>query len=256
MRITLIIGADGASFAHDLATQLDPGELTVIAPTVRDHWSAWLKACPDLDALLGTPGVTPTYGVADQLRSIEYSPEWQRTSDQVVAHRLVRSELIGTGFRLSDATLAAATRADLPYRLLPMSDDRAELHVVVGEDQPRAIHVDEYLADPGAHTPTETVLVAEAWSVSPAVTAVLEQTDVLVLGPSSRTLAIDPVLRTPGLLDAVRDDLPVLVVDHADTAPADLVRVAGLRAADPGVAEPVPADAAAVVHRARSVVVS
>jgi LPPG:FO 2-phospho-L-lactate transferase len=254
MRITLITGADGVTFARDLAAALAPtDELTVVAPTVRDHWSAWLKACPDLDALLSPPDVTPTYAVADQLRAIDYSPAWQRTSDQTVATRLVRTELIGSGFTLSQASLAAASRAGLGYRLLPMSDDRAELHVVVGGDEPRAVHVGEYLADPSAHTPSETVLVAEAWTVSPDVVAQLGGSDVVVLGPSSRTLAVDPVLRTPALLEALPPDVPVLVVDHADPAPADLVRVAGLRAADPRLAAPVAADVAAVVARLRTV---
>lgn len=257
MRITLISGADGASFAHDLADALGPDDdLTVIAPTVRDHWSAWLKACPDLDALLSPPGTPDTFAVADQLRSIDYSPAWQRTSDRTVAHRLVRSELLGTGYSLSDATLAAASRGGLPFRLLPMSDDRAELHVVVGGDTPRAIHVGEYLADPAAHDPSETVLVAESWRVSPSVVTQLADTDVLVLGPSSRTLAIDPVLRTPSLVDALPVGRPVLVVDHVDAAPADLVRVAGLREPDPVGAEAVGSEAAAVADRARLAVTS
>jgi LPPG:FO 2-phospho-L-lactate transferase len=252
MRITLITGADGVAFARGLAEALGSAdELTVVAPIVRDHWSAWLKACPDLDALLEPSGVTPTYAVADRLRAIDYSPEWQRTSDQTVATRLVRTELLGTGYSLSQATLAAASRGGLGYRLLPMSDDRAELHVVVDGEQPRAVHIGEYLAEPAAHTPTETVLVAEAWSVSPTVASQLRGTDVLVLGPSSRTLAIDPVLRTPALLDSIDSSVPVLVVEHADTAPADLVRAAGLRADDPGSAEPVAADVAAVVDRIR-----
>jgi LPPG:FO 2-phospho-L-lactate transferase len=254
MRITLITGADGAPFAHDLAAALGPAdELTVVAPPVRDHWSAWLKACPDLDALLSPADVTPTFAVADQLRSIDYSPAWQRASDQTVATRLVRTELLGSGYSLSQATLAAAARAGLGYRLLPMSDDRAELHVVVGDDdQKRAVHVEEYLADPSALVPSETVLVAEAWTVSPAVADHLRESDVVVLGPSSRTLAIDPVLRTPALLEALRPDVPVLVVEHVDTAPDDVVRVAGLRADDPGAADPVAADVAAVVARIRT----
>lgn len=248
MRITLITGSDGAAFAHALATSLAPGdELTVVAPTVRDHWSAWLKACPDLDGLLAPLDVAPTFAVADQLRAIDYSPAWQRTSDQTVASRLVRTELLGTGYSLSQATLAAATRAGLPYRLLPMSDDRAELHVVVDGDEPRAVHVEEYLAGAERFSPTETVLVAEAWTVSLAVATQLAQTDVLVLGPSSRTLAVDPVLRTPSLGESVAGSARVLVVDHDDTAPADLVRAAGLRADDPAGAERVPADVAAVV---------
>ena len=252
MRITLITGADGTDFARDLADALGgDDELTVVAPIVRDHWSAWLKACPDLDALLEPPGVPATYAVADRLRAIDYSPAWQRTSDQTVATRLVRTELLGTGYSLSQATLAAATRGGLGYRLLPMSDDRAELHVVVEGEQPRAVHIGEYLAGAEACTPTETVLVAEAWTVSPTVATQLSETDVLVLGPSSRTLAIDPVLRTPALLDALPAAVPVLVVDHADTAPADLVRVAGLRADDPGSPEAVPADVPAVLDRIR-----
>ena len=38
MRITVIVGADGAPFVHELAGRLEPGdELTVVAPTVRGH---------------------------------------------------------------------------------------------------------------------------------------------------------------------------------------------------------------------------
>ena len=248
MRITLITGADGAPFAHDLAALLAPGdELTVIVPTVRDQWSAWLKACPDLDALLTPRDVEPTYGVADRLLAIGFTRE--RAADQIVATRLVRTELMGSGYSLTQATVAAGVRSGLGFRLLPLSDDRAELHVVVGPE-PHAIHVGEYLHDPDAHEPTETVLVAEAWSASPDVLTALAETDVLVLGPSSRTLAIDPVLRAPRVLDAIDDDLPVLVVDHPDHAPPALVEVAGLREADPGSPQHVPADPAAVAARA------
>jgi LPPG:FO 2-phospho-L-lactate transferase len=249
MRITLITGADGAPFTHALTSLLEPGdELTVVAPTVSDHWSAWLKACPDLDALLVPRGVTPTFAVADQLAAIDYAAA--RVSDQTVATRLVRSELLGTGYSLTEATLAAASRAGCGFRLLPLSDDRAELHVVVGPE-PHAIHVGAYLADPTVHEPTETLLVAEAWSASAAVLDAIAATDVLVLGPSSRTLAIDPVLRAPGVLDAIDGTLPVLVVEHDDTAPEALVRVAGLKEADPGAPEAVPSDAATVLDRAR-----
>lgn len=253
MRITLITGAEGAPFAHDLAAGLDPGdELTVIAPTARDHWAAGLKASPDLDALLDAPGVAPAYAVADQLLALGFSPAWQRASDQHIATRLIRTELLGTGYSLTDVSAAVASRTGAPFRILPVSDDRAELHVVVGPE-PHAIHIGEYLDAPDAHEPSETVLVAEAWSASETVLTTLGATDVLVLGPASRTLAIDPVLRAPGFLDALPADLPVLVVEHADTAPEALVRVAGLREADPGAAQTVPGDAAAVIAAAREV---
>ncbi len=166
MRITIVTGADGAPFVHELAAMLEASdELTVIAPTVRGHLAAGLQASPDLDGLL-SPTTTPTYAVADALDSVQFTPRWQRASDQSTAARLVRTQLLATGAALTDATLAAAMRASLPYRLLPMCDGRAEFRVVIGTDDPRAIHIDEYLADPSSHEPTQLLLVADGISTS------------------------------------------------------------------------------------------
>ena len=256
MRITLIIGADGAPFAHDLAERLEPeDELVAVVPTMRDRWATGLKVCPDLDALLAAPGTADSHVVSDELIAIGYSPAWQRPSDADIAGQLIRTELLGAGYTLTEATTAAAARRDIGFTLLPASDDRAELHVVVpAAEGLRAVHVAEVLADPAAHDIQDLVLVAETWSASAAVRAAIAASDVVVLGPSSRTLAIDPVLRAPGMLESFHDDVPVLVVEHEDSAPAELVRVAGLRETDPGRPEPVVADAGAVLDLARKVV--
>ena len=245
MRILLVSGGDGTPFAHRLASRLEPSdELVVVAPIVRDQWTTGLKASPDLDALLAPVASASTYAVADELIGLGYFPAWQRSSDLDVAGRLIRTELLDAGYSLTEATAATATRRGVPFRLLPVSDDRAELHVVVASDEgPHAIHITEYLAAPEAYDPQDVVLVAETWSVSEDVRTGLAATDVIVLAPSSRTLAIDPVLRTPGFRDAIDATTAVLAVEHADTAPADLVRVSGLREPDPGKAEQVPADA-------------
>jgi LPPG:FO 2-phospho-L-lactate transferase len=255
MRITVIIGADGAPFAHELAGRLaSEDELIAVVPTMRDRWSTGLKVCPDLDALLAVPDVVTTHAVADELIAIGYSPVWQRPSDADVAGQLIRTELLGAGYTLTEATAAAAARRGIGFTLLPASDDRAELHVVVpAAEGVRAVHITEVLADPGSYDVQDLVLVAETWSASPAVRAAIESSDVVVLGPSSRTLVIDPVLRAPGVLEAFRD-VPVLVVEHEDSAPTELVRAAGLREADPGRPEAVAADAGAVLDRARKVV--
>lgn len=254
MRITLITGADGVDFTHALATCLSPDdELVVIAPTVRGHISAGLQASPDLDALLTPAGTSQTYATADSLDTIGYVPGWQRASDQAIAARIVRTDLAMNGTSLTDATVAAAVRAELPYHLVPMCEERAEFRVVIGTDDPRAVHVEEYLDDPAGLEATQLLLVADQISVSTAVSQALAGTDVLVLGPSSRALVIDPVLRTPGFGDLIRADLPVLVVQHNDSTPADLVRIAGLSEPDPGSARPVPSEANAVVALAREV---
>ncbi|MBC7632017.1 2-phospho-L-lactate transferase CofD family protein [Aeromicrobium sp.] len=258
MRITLIVGADAAPFARGLAAGLTPDEtLTVIAPVVRDRWLTGLKSCPDLDGLLGVGDAPPTHGVADELVHLGYSRSTQRRTDADIAVQLIRTELLGAGYSLTEATAATARRRSLGFALLPSSDDRAELNVVVvGADGPHAIHVEELLEAPGDHDVQDVVLVAEAWSVSSAARADLEATDLVVLGPSSRTLAIDPVLRTPGLLDLIDPSTPVLVVQHRDEAPPALIRAAGLSEPDPGSPETVPAEVAAVLARARQLAAS
>jgi 2-phospho-L-lactate transferase/gluconeogenesis factor (CofD/UPF0052 family) len=258
MRITVILGADGAPFAHDLSGRLEADdELTVVVPTMRDRWTTGLKACPDLDAVLALPDAAQTHGVADELIAVGYSPAWQRPSDADIAGQLIRTELLGAGYTLTEATAATATRRGLGFTLLPTSDDRAELHgVVPAAEGVRAVHIAEILADPDAYDVQDLVLVAETWAASDAVRTAIGSSDVVVIGPSSRTLAIDPVLRAPGMLAAFRDDLPVLVVEHEDAAPAELVRVAGLREPDPGRPETVGADPASVLDRARKVTAS
>ena len=241
MHIALLTGGEGAGLAHDLSALLAPDDtLDVVVPVTRDLWGHGLKVCPDIDAFLSLQGgATPTFAVADELASIGFSPAWLRPSDADVARQLVRTELLQAGYTLGDATEAMATRAALPFGLLPVSDDRAELHVVVEEvDGRRAVHVAEYVAEARAHEAVDATIVATSWSVSAPVREVVMTADVVVLGPSSPVLSLDPLLSTPGLRDLIT--APVLGVDRAEpeTLPA----------------LPVPNDAAAILAAARDAV--
>lgn len=257
MRITLIAGAIGRTFVHQIAAQLaDDDTLSVVSPIVRGHVSAGLAANPDLDALLTPPGQVATFNTYDALQNLGYCPDWQRASDQAVAARLIRTELTSTGATLTDATRAAAAAHRLPYDLVPMSDQRAEFRVVLGSDSPTAVHVEEYLHNPGAGEATQLLLVTENMERSAAAAEAISQCDALVIAPDSRTLVVDPVLRTPGLRDAIGDDLPVLVVETTDPAPADLVAAAGALEPIPGRTHAVSDDAGRVLELARSLVTS
>ena len=219
MRIVFLTDGDGSGLAHALASLLtDDDTLDVVVPVTRDHWTNGLKCCPDVDAFLALPrGAEPTFAVADELAAVGFSPSWVRPSDAEIARQIQRTELLQAGFTLSDASTAMAARVSLPFGLLPASDDRAELHVVVEEpDGRRAVHVAEYLADPPAHPPVEATIVATSWEVSAAVRDVVNRADVIVLGPSSPVLSLDPLLATPGLRDAMT--APVLEFQHDATS--------------------------------------
>ena len=207
MRIVFLTDGDGSDFARGLTTLLtDDDTLDVVVPVTRDHWTHGLKCCPDIDAFLALPGGDrpPTFAVADELAAVGFSPSWVRPNDAEIARQIQRTELLQAGYSLGDATTAMAARVSLPFGLLPASDDRAELHVVVEDpDGRRAVHVAEYLADPGAYRPVEATIVTASWEVSAGVREVVSDADVLLLGPSSPVLSVDPLLATPGLRDAM-----------------------------------------------------
>lgn len=227
MRIALLTDGSGAALAHDLFGLLTGEErLDVVVPVTRDHWAHGLKCCPDIDAFLAPSNSTePSYAVADELAAVGFSPSWMRPSDAEIARRIVRTELLQAGYSLGDATVAMATRASLPFGLYPASDDRAELHVVLDDpDGRRAVHVVEYLGDPPIHRPVDATIVATTWEVSAAVRELLAGADVILLGPTTPVLSVDPLLTTPGLRDAMA--APVLETDGDPSGVIDAAREA------------------------------
>lgn len=258
MQLTLLGGAESAGFARDLAALLDEDdELAIVFNTARDMWAHGLKRSPDADALLtaldtGAPR-PPTFAVADDIAGLGVEPLWVRPSDQDVALQLVRTELMHAGFSLTEVTAALAARRGIATRLLPMTDDRAEQHVVIdGPDGGRAIHVEEYLAKHAGKTATDLVLVAGDWKVSPEALSAIESADVIVFGPASLSLTLMSLLRTPGLVEAVAaSGAPVVDVHIVDGAPPALAAHVGNVELLFDFAVKADPDPAAVLHTAR-----
>lgn len=243
MHLVLLAGADAALFTREVASLLTPEEsLTVVAPTARDRWGLALKQSPDLDAhLLGSPsspgaaGSSSGTAVADALAALEFGAPWLRPDDATLAQQLVRTDLLQAGFSLTQATEAAATRLGLPFRLLPASDDRNELRVVVDDAEGgRALHVDEALAL-GVPAAASTV-VASGWDVTPEVVEALTAADVVAVAPTSRRLALEPMLAVPGLREALAGRA-VQLCDASAVPEPDLPPLAG----EPLTGAPAPA---------------
>ncbi len=227
MYLTLLGGAASARFAHGLVAALGSDDhLTIVHPTSRDMWVHGLKHAPDANAFLSAGAAT--YSVTDAIDELGLGPAWFRPSDQDTALDLVRTELLQADFTLAETAAAIAVRKKLNAGLIPMSNDRIEQHVVVDSPEgARAIHVEEYLAEPDRHAPHDVVLIAEEWSVCAEAAEAIEASDVLILGPDSMTLALMPIFRTPGLVEAVAaSTAPVIDTRGADYAPAALIEVA------------------------------
>ena len=227
-RVTALAGGiGGARFLRGLRAALaaaagsEPAaEITVIGNTGDDITLHGLRICPDLDTVMYTLGggiheeqgwgrSDETYAVQNELTAYDVGPEWFGLGDKDIATHIVRSQMLAAGYPLSEVTAALCTRWQPGVRLMPMSDERVETHVVIHDDnhdKQRAVHFQEWWLRLRAEVPArEFVLVgAEEARPAPGVLDAIAEADVVVLPPSNPVVSIGAILGVPGIRDALR----------------------------------------------------
>ncbi|MFL6065313.1 MAG: 2-phospho-L-lactate transferase [Friedmanniella sp.] len=222
--VVLAGGVGGSTFVQGVRRGYPGAQITVVGNTADDITLHGLRICPDLDTMLyrlggggdeqrGWGRQGETWRVLGELAAYGAEPSWFSIGDLDLATHLVRTQLLAAGYTLTEATQALASRwlADDPLlRVLPMSDDRVETHVVIAApEQPsgrRAVHFQEYWvrlhAVPDA---LEVVRVGiETARPAPAVLEALSTADLVLIAPSNPVVSIGPILAVPGLREAVR----------------------------------------------------
>ena len=220
-------GIGGARFLRGLLAATAggdrPTEVTVIGNTGDDITLFGLRVCPDLDTVMYTLGggiheeqgwgrADETFAVRDELAAYGAGPQWFGLGDRDLATHVLRTQMLDAGYPLGEVTQALCTRWGLPdlgVRLLPMSDDRVETHVVVDDAEApggrRAIHFQEYWvrlhAEPTAHAVVP--VGAEKSRPGPGVLEAIAAADVVLLPPSNPVVSIGTVLAVPGIREAL-----------------------------------------------------
>jgi LPPG:FO 2-phospho-L-lactate transferase len=229
MRITALAGGiGGARFLRGLRHLTgDRAEITVIGNTGDDIWVHGLRVCPDLDTVMYTLGggiseergwgrEGETFTVKEELATYGVEPSWFGLGDRDIATHLIRTQSLGAGYTLTQVTAALCEHWQPGVRLLPMSDDRAETHVLV--DDPTgaaaldgtplrvAIHFQEWWIRHRAALPAHGFVVVGIDSARPGpdVIEAIASADVVLLPPSNPVVSIGTILQVAGVADAVR----------------------------------------------------
>ena len=223
MHITALAGGiGGARFLRGLLAHLEadsPGghQVTVIGNTGDDIWIHGLRVCPDLDTVMYTLGggisaergwgrEGETFTVKDELAAYGVEPTWFGLGDRDIATHLIRTQSLQAGYALSDVTAALCDRWNPGVRLLPMTDDRAETHVVVEDEAgKRAIHFQEWWIRYRASLPASEFVVVgiDEARPGPGVIEAISTCDLLLLPPSNPVVSIGTILQVPGIREAV-----------------------------------------------------
>lgn len=233
--VVLVGGVGGAKFLLGLKAALGMApvgptegaahDVTALVNTGDDVWMHGLRICPDLDTCMYTLGggidtgrgwgrAGETWAVRAELAAYGADPTWFGLGDRDIATHLVRTRMLRAGYALSDVTAALCDRWQPGVRLLPMSDDRVETHVVVdvpGEDgvpaERKAVHFQEWWVRYHAELPAHSIVPvgAEEAKPAPGVLTAIADADAVLLAPSNPVVSIGTILAVPGVRDALRE---------------------------------------------------
>ncbi|UMP01849.1 2-phospho-L-lactate transferase [Amycolatopsis sp. EV170708-02-1] len=232
MKVVILVGGvGGARFLLGVKQALglpatgsapeSPHEVTALVNTGDDVWMHGLRICPDLDTCMYTLGggidtergwghAGETWTVKEELAAYGAEPTWFGLGDKDIATHLIRSRMLRAGYPLSQVTEALCDRWQPGVRLLPMSDDRVETHVVIDDpedpDQRKAIHFQEwwvrYRSEPKAHS--IIAVGADEAKPAPGVLDAIAAADIVLFAPSNPVVSVGTTLGVPGIRDALR----------------------------------------------------
>ncbi|HEY8481570.1 MAG TPA: 2-phospho-L-lactate transferase [Spirillospora sp.] len=218
MRIVVLAGGiGGARFLRGLRAAAPDAEVTVIGNTGDDISLFGLRICPDLDTVMYTLGgginedqgwgrAGETFTLKEELAAYEVGPSWFGLGDRDFATHIVRTQMLSAGYPLSAVTEALCTRWKPGVRLIPMTDDQVETHVVIEDERGRrAIHFQEWWVRLRASVPALSIAAVGAEDAKPApgVLPAIEEADVVLFPPSNPVVSIGTILAIPGIRDAV-----------------------------------------------------
>jgi len=220
--VVLAGGVGGSRFLLGVKAALGEGhEITAVVNTADDVWLHGLRICPDLDTCMYTLGggidqvrgwghTGETWSVKEELAAYDAEPSWFALGDKDIATHLIRTRMLRAGYPLSEVTEALCARWNPGVKLLPMTDDRVETHVVVDDPeeagQRKALHFQEWWVRYRAKlTPISLVPVGvEESSPAPGVLDAIANADVVLLAPSNPVVSLGTILSVPGIRDALR----------------------------------------------------
>ncbi|GAB3886659.1 2-phospho-L-lactate transferase [Microbispora bryophytorum] len=231
--VSLAGGIGGARFLRGLKAAAPDSEITVIGNTGDDITLFGLRVCPDLDTVMYTLGggineeqgwgrAAETFTVKEELAAYGMEPQWFGLGDRDFATHIIRSQMLAAGYPLSQVTEALCDRWRPGVRLLPMSDDPTETHVVISDEAGRrAVHFQQWWVRLRASVPAEQIVLVGADEARPApgVLDAVAAADVVILPPSNPVVSIGTILQIPGIRAALEDKTVVGVSPIIGGAP-------------------------------------
>ena len=212
-------GVGGAKFAKGLS-KLRNLDLSIIVNTGDDEYIHGVALSPDIDSVI--------YGLAN----IEGKHGWGILNDKFTVHselkkfydlnfmigdkdlalNLFRNQMLNDGFQLTEITEIIKNKFNIKCKILPMSDDKVSTKLITKKGD--KLNFQNYFVEKKAKPRLSKVVYegSRKASSSNQVIDLINQSDVLIVGPSNPILSIGPILSISKINNSIQDHDNVIAI--------------------------------------------
>jgi LPPG:FO 2-phospho-L-lactate transferase len=238
--ITFLSGGTGTpKLLRGMQELLDERDIAVIVNTAEDTWLSGNHLSPDLDTVMYLfAGILDTgrwWGIRDDtyithdLLARLGVEEYIAVGDQDRAIHVARGEMLRSGIRLTEATMALCRSLAVRATVLPMTDSPVTTYVRTDQGE---IHFQEYWVKHRGDLAIDGVTrrFPEPPVATGEVIRAIEASDAVVIGPSNPVTSISPILECAGVREALRHQNVIAVSPFIGDAPVSGPAAALMRA--------------------------
>ena len=213
-------GIGGAKLAKGFYHSKDV-DLTIIINTGDDEVIHGVPLSPDIDSVMYALGgiegemgwgiANDTFSVSDEYK--KFIPQNFSIGDKDLALNLYRNQLLSEGKSLTEITKLFAEHLNLECNLIPMTDDTVSTKLKT--DDGSLLDFQEYFVEKKAKPKLTEVVYngAEKAKVSDQLIKNIEESEIVVIGPSNPILSIGPILSLNKLKEKLSDHNNVYVIN-------------------------------------------
>ena len=213
-------GIGGAKLAKGFYHSKDV-DLTIIINTGDDEVIHGVPLSPDIDsvmyALAGIEGemgwgiANDTFSVSEEYK--KFIPQNFSIGDKDLALNLYRNQLLSEGKSLTEITKLFAEHLNLECNLIPMTDDIVSTKLKT--DDGSLLDFQEYFVEQQAKPKLTGVVYngSENAKVSNQLIKKIEESEIVVIGPSNPILSIGPILSLNKLKEKLSEHNNVYVIN-------------------------------------------
>ena len=213
-------GIGGAKLAKGFYHSKDV-DLTIIINTGDDEVIHGVPLSPDIDSVMYALGgiegemgwgiANDTFSVSEEYK--KFIPQNFSIGDKDLALNLYRNQLLSEGKSLTEITKLFAEHLNLECNLIPMTDDTVSTKLKT--DDGSLLDFQEYFVEKKAKPKLTEVVYngAEKAKVSDQLIKNIEESEIVVIGPSNPILSIGPILSLNILKEKLSEHNNVYVIN-------------------------------------------